>query len=399
MAEVTAMRSNALPYPIYAQPFTIVFPLLDADGDLVSAASTPDCERSLNGDTFADCTNEMVEIATASGVYYLTLTASEMTADVVAVIAKSATSGMKTTVNTLYPRKLVTLRSGTAQAGAAGSITLDASASAVDDYYNGCVVAGVLDATNEVRIITDYVGSTKVASVTPNWVTTPDSDDTFIVYLPEGRQITQADTVAWNATAVATPATAGYPVVTHKVGTGTGEISLSSGTVTVWCDICERDHRYRDTGRCYYSGEDRQFGNRRQYLRDGGHHGRCHSGGRHRLERARRICGCRDCHRGQCRGAGRAQRRHLRGAGAGLASGHHHAAIQDRVPLQAGAEPHHPVGIRVRRIFRRCRNERSRGDSFRQRHGLRAGRAINRRLTADRAGSWRWTLETNVPRR
>lgn len=39
----------------------------------------------------------------------------------------------------------------------------------------------------------------------------------------------KADVTKWNGTAVATPATAGYPVVTHKVGTGTGELSLSSG--------------------------------------------------------------------------------------------------------------------------------------------------------------------------
>jgi hypothetical protein len=41
-----------------------------------------------------------------------------------------------------------------------------------------------------------------------------------------------ADAVYWNGTAVATPDTAGYPKVTLKTGTGTGEISLSSGQVT-----------------------------------------------------------------------------------------------------------------------------------------------------------------------
>ncbi len=213
MAEVTGLRNNALPYPIYGVPFGVTFPMLDADGDLVTGATTPDAERSLNGDTFADCTNESTEIATNSGVYYLLLTGAEMTADVVTVIAKSATAGMKTTVLTLYPRKLVSLRTGTSQAGAAGTITLDASASAIDDYYNGCVVVGVLDAATEARVITDYVGSTKVASVTPNWNTTPDSDDTFTIYLPEGRQVGQSDGVGWRGVAVATPNNSGYPMV------------------------------------------------------------------------------------------------------------------------------------------------------------------------------------------
>lgn len=195
MAEVTAFRNNALPYPCYGVPWAVVFPMLDADGDPVTGATTPDAERSLNGDTFADCTNESVEIATASGIYYILLTAAEMTADIVTVIAKSATAGMKTTTLTFYPRKLVSLRAGTAAGGAAGSITLDAGASTIDDFYNGCLVVGVLDTLTEARIITDYTGSTKVAAVTPNWNTTPDADDTFTIYLTEAIQMNQSSLI------------------------------------------------------------------------------------------------------------------------------------------------------------------------------------------------------------
>lgn len=233
MAEQTALRNNALPYPIYGVPFGVTFPMLDADGDLVTGATTPDAEVSKNGDTFADCTNESTEIATNSGVYYLLLTGAEMTADVVTVIAKSATAGMKTTVLTLYPRKLVSLKAGTSQAGAAGSITLDASASAIDDYYNGCVVVGVLDSLTEARVITDYVGSTKVASVTPNWNTTPDSDDTFTIYLPEGRQIVQSDGVGWRGVNVATPNNSGYPMVdTIYIGGSNSNVSVMPGSIS-----------------------------------------------------------------------------------------------------------------------------------------------------------------------
>ena len=168
MAEVTALRHNALPYPIYGAPWGVVFPMLDADGDLVTGASTPDAEVSKNGDTFADCTNESTEIATNSGMYYLLLTGTEMTADVVAVIAKSATAGMKTTPIVLYPRKLVSLRAGTVGANAADGTTLqlDSGASAIDDFYNGCLVVAVIDSVTESRIISDYTGSSKVCSVT-----------------------------------------------------------------------------------------------------------------------------------------------------------------------------------------------------------------------------------------
>jgi len=142
MAEVTAMRNNATIHPIYGLPYTIAYPFLDADGDLITGATTPDAEVSKNGDTFADCTNESTEIATSSGVYYLTLTATEMTADIVSVIAKSATSGMKTTVAVLYPQKLPLLLTSD-NAGDYDSTTtvnLGSSASAIDDFYNGCIV-------------------------------------------------------------------------------------------------------------------------------------------------------------------------------------------------------------------------------------------------------------------
>lgn len=255
MAEVTAFRNNALPYPVYGVPWAVTFPILDADGDLVTGATTPDAEVSKNGDTFADCTNESVEIATASGVYYLLLTGAEMTADIVTVIAKCATAGAKTTVLTFYPRKLVSLRTGTSQGGAAGSITLDASAGAKDDIWNGCLVVAVIDTLTEARIITDYTGSSQVAAVTPNWNVTPDSDDTFTIYLPEGRQIPEAnattwlsaglaavsvagvpevDATHWNGTAVSTPATAGIPEVNLKnianaaVSTSTAQLGVNA---------------------------------------------------------------------------------------------------------------------------------------------------------------------------
>lgn len=40
-----------------------------------------------------------------------------------------------------------------------------------------------------------------------------------------------ANVTQWSGTNVPTPNTAGYPIVTHKVGTGTGELSITSGTV------------------------------------------------------------------------------------------------------------------------------------------------------------------------
>ncbi len=198
MAEVPAFRNNALPYPVYGVPWTIVFPLLDADGDPVTGA-TCDSEVSLNGNTGADCTNEGTEIpfttATNKGQYYLTLTGAEMTADIVTVSIYSATS--KATVIVLYPRKLVTLATGTSQGGAAGYITLAASTVDYDNQFNGCLCVATIDTLTEARILQFCTAASQQCTVTPNWNVTPDSDDTYVIYLPEGRQITLADVSAW----------------------------------------------------------------------------------------------------------------------------------------------------------------------------------------------------------
>jgi len=95
--------SDASPFPIKNQAYRVTFPILDADGDLVTGAASLDTELSADGGTFADATNEATEIATSSGMYYLDLTATEMNADTVAIIVKLSTTGAKTTPIVLYP--------------------------------------------------------------------------------------------------------------------------------------------------------------------------------------------------------------------------------------------------------------------------------------------------------
>lgn len=75
---------------------------------------------------------------------------------------------------------LFTVRSDTAQAGASTSITLDASASSVTDFYAGLWVATTGGTgVGQVRVITSYNGTTKVATINPAWATNPASDTTF----------------------------------------------------------------------------------------------------------------------------------------------------------------------------------------------------------------------------
>lgn len=77
------------------------------------------------------------------------------------------------------------VRTGTAQAGGATSLTLDAGASAVDDAYNGMhvnITAGT--GSGQQRTISDYVGATKVATVSVAWTTNPDATSVFRITNP-----------------------------------------------------------------------------------------------------------------------------------------------------------------------------------------------------------------------
>jgi hypothetical protein len=101
----------------------------------------------------------------------------------------------------LFVTEANTVRQNTAQAGGASTITLDASASAVDSFYNNMavtIVSGV--GIGQTRYISGYVGSTKVATVGSAWSVTPDNTSVFRIY---GQQLTAGggntiDFAAWD---------------------------------------------------------------------------------------------------------------------------------------------------------------------------------------------------------
>ena len=71
------------------------------------------------------------------------------------------------------------IASGTATAGAATTITLQAGSSAVDDYYKGAQLTTTGGTgSGQVRYIYSYVGSTRVATVR-TWGVNPSSDTTY----------------------------------------------------------------------------------------------------------------------------------------------------------------------------------------------------------------------------
>lgn len=129
--------SDAKPIPLKATAYRVTFPILDADGDLVTGAAGLDSEVSKDAGTFADCTNEATEIATSSGMYYLDLTSTEMDADTVAIIVKTSTAGAKTTPIVLYPEETGDIRVNVTQIS--GDTTAADNAEA---FFDGTGYAG-----------------------------------------------------------------------------------------------------------------------------------------------------------------------------------------------------------------------------------------------------------------
>lgn len=71
---------------------------------------------------------------------------------------------------------------GTAQAGASSTITLPSTFSSTDGTYNGLTIT-ITSGTGvgQVRTISGYVGSTKVATVSSAWTTNPDATSVFLI--------------------------------------------------------------------------------------------------------------------------------------------------------------------------------------------------------------------------
>ncbi len=232
----------SLPYIVKGCRYTVLVPYLDADGDPTDP-TTPDTEISKDAGAFADTTEEVSTITGSNGMGYITLTGDETNCTLVGVAAKVA-SGPKNTLLRGSTMVFPSLRTGTAQAGAAGTVTLDSSASAVDDYYNGCIVkttggtgggGGSGSQGNQARRITDYVGSTKVATIEPNWETTPDSTTTFAVLVTEQAvNVIRSDalqpTTAGRTLDVSSSGEAG--VDWANVGSPTTTLNLSGTTIS-----------------------------------------------------------------------------------------------------------------------------------------------------------------------
>ena len=121
---------------------------------------------------------------------------------------------------------LTQLHSGATQAGSGSTtIILDGSASSTDSFYDDCIVWNIT--TGQARLISGYMGSTNMATVTPAWQTTPGTGDTFVI-IPSG----YVDLGLWLGTTPDTLSSGKVPT-DLKLWLGSAPSVLHSGLVQV----------------------------------------------------------------------------------------------------------------------------------------------------------------------
>lgn len=209
--------------------FLAASPSATSSNLFLSAAApwaTTECRITKDGGTVADCTNAPTRIGT-SAFYTITLTATEMQAENiwvhindtgaaardVAIHVRTSIEVGKFIANALQMTNTTAFlctgigsghgasfvagatgfdidgilgqhvqRGATATAGGASTITLDASASSTNSYYNGSIIM-IVGGTGagQSRVITGYVGGTLVATVHKAWATNPASGSIFVI--------------------------------------------------------------------------------------------------------------------------------------------------------------------------------------------------------------------------
>ena len=130
------------------------------------------------------------------------------------------------------------IRTGTAQAGAAATITLDAGASATNNLYqNEIIYIQSGTGAGQINSIASYVGSTKVATVANNWITNPASDSVFYILSTGIASATTAGGIAsavWNALAASYDTVNTMGALLNAAGAGADPATIAAA---VWAEL------------------------------------------------------------------------------------------------------------------------------------------------------------------
>jgi hypothetical protein len=139
------------------------------------ASVTGNVGGNVTGSVGSVATGGIASTSFASGA----ITASAIAADAIGAseLAADAATEIATAVWAANPNLV---RTGTAQAGGTNTITLDASASSTNGIYDPAIVilTGGTGA-GQARMIHDYNGTSKVATVNRDWRVAPDNTTTF----------------------------------------------------------------------------------------------------------------------------------------------------------------------------------------------------------------------------
>lgn len=192
------VAGDARPIPIRGYITQIDLPIQKSDGTLIVTGTGSGYVSTDNG--AAGAITPVFGVSN-SGHWYVTFTAAQMAGETVKGYITSDATGALPTPFLLCPKKLVAQETGTATAGAAGTITLAAGASANNDTYNGKYI-GITAGTGagQLRKITGYVGSTKVATVEANWGTNPSTDSVYEILPDPDAYLKTVDVVSVNKT-------------------------------------------------------------------------------------------------------------------------------------------------------------------------------------------------------
>lgn len=117
------------------------------------------------------------------------------------------------------------IHSGTAQAGAATTITLVSTASSNDDEYTGLSIS-ITSGTGsgQTKRINDYVGSTKVATVNSAWAVNPDATSVYSISATHAGRIVLSEGHFNCKASVLYPGYISYPSYLTLEGQGPGTI-------------------------------------------------------------------------------------------------------------------------------------------------------------------------------
>lgn len=162
-----AVIKNA-PYPLYRIDSGTTLNLSKDGGTLGAAAATP------------------VETPAASGIYYNVLTTAEMSGD---IIVYKGTTGDSRSDGVLIPEPC--FDSGVAQAATSTTLTLRAGAPSNDLAGSIVEIVRGTGSGQRPRLITNYDTFGKVATVRPNWSTTPDNTSIYkVTFLEQSNMMT-----------------------------------------------------------------------------------------------------------------------------------------------------------------------------------------------------------------